>query len=318
MTTPEISICIITYNQKDYIRECIESVLAQIIDAPIEILVGDDSSSDGTSQIVADIAACHPGVVRHIKHKERLGASGNIQATWSVASGKLVAHLDGDDYWLPGKLARQLAFMNENPQCVAVYTNALIVDRDGHNMGIFNDSKERFISLSELFAKGNFLNASSVLMRSELVKPVLQIDGPFIDFRAHLLHARQGLLAQLAAPLVGYRVNAVGSMLQSSNDTVRKLYWEAMMSVPRDLVGDKAFLHGLADFYRRVFYRAIRTRKYSLLSEWAPVVHAASPYNRLVTSIELVSSVARSGFLELVGRLRIRLFGVRAVVLYRR
>jgi glycosyltransferase involved in cell wall biosynthesis len=318
MSIPQVSVCIITYNQQNYIRQCVESALAQATDVSLEILVGDDGSQDGTGVVVQELEARHPGVIKYIRHESRLGASGNIQAVFALARGEFVAHLDGDDYWIPGKLKRQLAYLEANPNCVAVYANAFTVSENGDVVGLFNDVGDRCFDLAALLRRGNFLNASSVVLRAALVPSVLEIKEPFIDYREHLRYARKGFLVHLGQPLVGYRVSSIGSMVSVSNDLVRRRYWEAIMDVPRELVTNLDFASGLADFFRRVFFRAVRLRRWSLLREWAPVVFKESPFGTIRTTQLILCAIVRMAWLELSGRLPVWLSNRNAKVLYRR
>lgn len=315
---PDVSVCIITCNQERYIRQCVESALTQAADVSLEILVGDDCSQDATSDILAELAAAHPGVIRHIRHDPRLGACRNSQSILALVKGEFIAHLDGDDYWLPGKLQRQLAFMRANPGCAAVYTNALTVTETDSPIGLFNNVGDESFDLAAMLRRGNFLNASSVMMRAELAACVIEIDEPFIDYRAHLRHAREGYLAQLGAPLAAYRVSSAGSMVFSSNDLVRQLYWDAIMDVPRERVADIDFAKGLADFFRRVAFRAVKTRRWTLLTKWASPVFAASPFGKVRTAGLITVAIGRMACAELVGRVAFRMSKSAKRILYRR
>lgn len=314
MASPRVSVCIATYDQHRYIRQCIESVLAESTDNDLEVLVGDDCSVDGTSEIVSQMAKAYPDLIRHVRHSPRKGGVENVKALLALATGEFIARLDGDDYWLPGKLKHQLAYLAANPGCAAVYTNAITIDEAGNRIGVFNDAGEARFELAAMLRRGNFLNNSSVLFRSECIPPWLAIAGPLIDYRAHLLHARRGYLAQLAEPLVVYRVNAQGSMVSEMNDYVRELYWEAILSVPREFVTDDDIAHGMADFFRRVIFRALNTGRWSLLRKWTPIVFDASPYGIVGTAFLTACSLLRVGSKELIGRCGSH----RLKVLYRR
>lgn len=313
-----VSVCIITCNQRRYIRPCLESVLAQAQDAELEILVGDDSSDDGTSDIVADLTAAHPQLMTHIRRDLRVGGGANMRDLISRASGEFVARVDGDDYWLPGKLASQLAFMQANPGCAAVYTNAITVDENGNRIGLFNDVADARFDLAALLRRGNFLNNSSVLFRAAGRKASLDVHVPQIDYRAHLWHARQGWIGHIGEPLTAYRVNAQGSMVAGMNDRVRELYWEAIQSVPRELVSNGDYARGIADFMRRVCFRALSSRNGRLLREWWPRVRAASPYGSLHTAALVLGSILRMAGKMLAGRFRYGADGRPLRILYRR
>lgn len=305
-----------TRNQRRYIASCLESVLSQQVDADLEILVGDDCSDDGTTDIVADIAAAHPGLLSHIRHSPRAGGSLNTQILLARASGDYIARLDGDDYWLDDKLAVQLDFLAQNLDCVAVYTNAHTVNENDVPVGLFNDVGDNRFSLAGLLRRGNFLNNSSVLLRGELKNDWLNLRGPLIDYRVHLLHARKGLLGHIGKPLVVYRISTAGSLVTYDNDNIRRLYWEAILSVPRNLVSDQAFASGIADFYRRVLFRSVRTRRPELARAWWPQVLQASPYGRFRTAWVILKAFSRSVGKELLGSFSTGADGLRPRVLY--
>jgi glycosyltransferase involved in cell wall biosynthesis len=282
------------------------------------VLVGDDASDDGTSEVIEAIARAHPDLVRHVRHPIRMGGAENWKATLRLARGEYIAWCDGDDYWLPGKLSRQIAFLDANPDCAAVYTNAIAINESGEPIGRFNNVGDARFDLAAMIRRGNFLNTSSILFRAGLERSVLEIEGPFIDFRAHLRYARSGNLAHIGQPLVAYRVAARGSVLVSDNAAIRRLYWEAILDVPRDQISDDDFAHGIADFLRRVITRSLTARRLSLLREWVPRVFATSPYGRMRTGALTLASACRALASIAFGTLWLRVRGDRSVVLYRR
>lgn len=313
-----VSVCIPTLNHGRYIRQCLESVLAQSGDADLQILVGDDCSEDGASDTIAAIAEANPSLITHLRHSPRIGPTENMKVLMTRCTGEYVARMDGDDYWLPGKLKAQIAYLDANPDCAAVYTNALTVNEAGHRIGLFNDAGDVRFDLAEMLRRGNFLNNSSVLFRPAGRMAWLTAESTVLDYYVHLWHARSGYLMQLAAPLTVYRMNAHGSMVAGMNDHVRQLYWEAIQSVPRELVSDDDYAHGLADFLRRVFFRAMRTRDLALFRKWSARVYPASPYGRVLTSALVAAAVVRMGW-KMLWAQSTRLAGRRSPqILYRR
>ena len=125
----EVSVVIPAYNRRTLIAEAIESVLAQTLPAR-EIIVVDDGSTDGT----ADIVAARFGTAVRIERLERnLGISAARNHGWRVATGELVALLDSDDAWLPGKLAAQVPQF-ENANVLATHGRVELVDGAGQPM----------------------------------------------------------------------------------------------------------------------------------------------------------------------------------------
>ena len=110
-----ISVVIPTYNSTRFIDNTLRSVFAQTLQ-PLEVVVVDDASSDGTSEMVESIAATAPVPVRLIRSARNTGGpAGPLNRGVAVARGNLIATLDHDDLMLAEKLARQVAFLDENP-----------------------------------------------------------------------------------------------------------------------------------------------------------------------------------------------------------
>lgn len=128
----KVSVCMITYNHEAYIAEAIESVLMQKTDFPVELVIGEDCSTDGTRAIVLDYAARYPDRIRPLLPEKNLGVGLNSVATLEECRGQYVALLDGDDYWTdPLKLQKQVDFLEENPEYVMCHHNAMIIDSAG-------------------------------------------------------------------------------------------------------------------------------------------------------------------------------------------
>lgn len=315
---PVLSVLMLAYNHSAYLAQAIDSVLTQQTDFPIELLIGEDCSTDDTREIALRYQRQYPNLIRVITAEENVGIRRNWQRLVLAGRGEFLAHLDGDDYWLPNKLMLQVTFLRQHPDCAGVYTNAITVDESGQYVGLFNDVGEKQFTLAELLRRGNFLNTSSMVFRAVFRDVLLELDELFIDYRIHLRLARYGALAQLNEPLTAYRINSVGSMVLKSNDLVRDLYWEAIMDVPRASLTDDDFACGIADFLRRVALRTVRTRRWSLLGIWVPRAFAASPYGLIRTSMLVARSIIRTTGKELAGRLHKGSDGHRLRVLYRR
>src|SRR5690349_4394466 len=113
---PVVSAITIFYNGKTFIAEAIESVLAQTYPS-WELLLVDDGSTDGASEIARDYAARHPERIRYLEHAghRNRGMSASRNVGLQNSRGALVAFLDSDDVWLPEKLARQVAILDAHP-----------------------------------------------------------------------------------------------------------------------------------------------------------------------------------------------------------
>lgn len=121
MNTPLVSICCITYNHAQFIRKCLDGFLMQQTDFPIEILIHDDCSTDGTIDIVRTYEAKYPELIFPLYEEENQysrGGAGKMDLyNYRRARGKYIAYCEGDDYWTdPLKLQKQVDFMEANPE----------------------------------------------------------------------------------------------------------------------------------------------------------------------------------------------------------
>ena len=142
---PLVSICCITYNHASYIRQCLDGFLMQKVTFPIEIIINDDCSTDGTTDIIRDYEAKYPNLIKPIYHTENEYSKGTrgMFATYCFpkAKGKYIAMCEGDDYWCdPLKLQMQVDFMESNPDYFLCGTNGIvkyegIERRDGFGTG---------------------------------------------------------------------------------------------------------------------------------------------------------------------------------------
>lgn len=114
---PKVSVCVVTYNHEKYIEECLESLVTQKCNFDFEVIVGDDCSTDNTRAIVQEYANKYPNIVKPIFHEKNMGGSANYFSINNIARGRYIAHMDGDDYALPGKLQAQADFMDKTPDC---------------------------------------------------------------------------------------------------------------------------------------------------------------------------------------------------------
>jgi glycosyltransferase involved in cell wall biosynthesis len=226
-----ISVCVATYNQVRYIEDAVLSAVAQAVDADLEVLVGDDASTDGTGEVLEALARRFQGVVHVIRRVPNLGPAGNYQDLVRRASGDYIAHLDGDDAWLPGKLRAQMTFLEANPTCPAVYTNAISVDPAGGMLGAFTNSHEELMSLKYICGRGNFLMHSSTMYRAQWKEDFLRLRAPLIDYAIHLSFAARGPLGFIDRPLACYRVDTDTSLVRNAFPWVQRQLWHALRDV---------------------------------------------------------------------------------------
>lgn len=129
-----LSIVMTVYNHAEYIEKAIQSILEQKITYSYEVLIGEDCSTDNTREILKKIEITLPPNF-HIYYRESnmgMGPNGNAYDLYQRAIGKYVIALEGDDFWInPQKLQRQISYLENNNDYIAVAHNTLVVDDKG-------------------------------------------------------------------------------------------------------------------------------------------------------------------------------------------
>jgi glycosyltransferase involved in cell wall biosynthesis len=124
-----VSVCCITYNHEKYIAQAIEGFLLQKTDFPIEILIGEDWSTDSTRQIIQTYQNRYPKLIKILSGEKNAGAGKNLINVLNNAKGKYFAFCDGDDYWTDAyKLQKQVDFLRNNQNFVACSHYSKVID----------------------------------------------------------------------------------------------------------------------------------------------------------------------------------------------
>lgn len=164
---PIVSVCIPTYQQHGYIRECVEGALMQQTSFPFEIVIGDDGSVDGTTEICMEYAEKYPDKIRFYNRTRELcrvfDEEGHIEIEqagnwwWTLQDGRgiYIAICEGDDYWIdPLKLQKQVDILENSENVGLCYTKTKV----------YNQTKNVFQSDSSLPYK----NFQSLLLRNPI------------------------------------------------------------------------------------------------------------------------------------------------------
>lgn len=168
-----VSIVVPTYNCRDFLAECLESLLAQSWQH-FEVLIVDDCSTDGTRDYILERSAVEPRF-RPLLQEQNRGPAAARNAGIRAAQGEYVAFLDADDRWAKSKLARQLELMAQAPAVGLCATNGAIIDRHGARLGpLFEPGKIRNgrIPAEDYLLAGLPIVTSSVLLRRAVLDQV--------------------------------------------------------------------------------------------------------------------------------------------------
>lgn len=128
-----ISVIVATYNQEATIARTLDSILAQKCNMPVEIVVGEDCSTDDTRAVCERYERLFPSVVRLMPAEPNKGMIRNYYDCMLNCRGKYIAECAGDDFWTdPLKLQKQLDVMENHPEVMLVHTNWQSYDENTH------------------------------------------------------------------------------------------------------------------------------------------------------------------------------------------
>jgi glycosyltransferase involved in cell wall biosynthesis len=130
---PRVSVIMAVYNGAQYLREAMDSVLAQDF-SDFEFVIVDDCSTDATP---AMIAAYGDARIVYLRNARNAGQTASLNTALRAARGEYVARIDADDAYQPGKLRRQVAFLDANPDVAVCGTAAVKFDGHGREFGLF-------------------------------------------------------------------------------------------------------------------------------------------------------------------------------------
>lgn len=233
---PKVSVVSTTYNQEAYIRETLDSFLAQRTEFPVEIIVADDASTDATPRIIQEYADRHPHLLRPILRQRNLGLNANLTRALSTARGEYIALCEGDDYWVdPLKLSKQVAVLDRNPKTAVCFHPVQVVWTQERTEGekrvhaLYRKFEEVFMpkfpppfwpgNLSfEVLISRNFIQTNSVMYRRLPHYDDIPADVMPLDWYLHVRHAAAGDIAMLPDTMGVYRRHPHGMWYKSITD----------------------------------------------------------------------------------------------------
>jgi glycosyltransferase involved in cell wall biosynthesis len=249
---PVVSICCITYNHEPYIRDAIEGFLMQKTTFPIEILIFDDASTDGTQEIIKSYAEKDPQIKTFLQKENQWskGKYGLIDWLFPAAKGKYIALCEGDDYWTdPLKLQKQVDFLEANED-YAICFHPIKIWEDGKIVDDYITKEVQETTTIYDLAEGNYIHTPSVVFRrnEEVFLPLKKINSAIGDYPLHMLNAKYGKIKRLTEFMAVYRVHPGG--IFSLKDTSIKIFeWLLMLDEISLLFDEKT-----NDIIKRSYY----------------------------------------------------------------
>ncbi|HET6746725.1 MAG TPA: glycosyltransferase [Candidatus Saccharimonadales bacterium] len=226
---PTVSIVCITFNQQKYIRQTLDSFLMQKTDFSIEVLIHDDASTDGTTEILKEYAAKHPRIIKPVYEAENQYSSGDydfINDLFRSAKGKYIAFCEGDDFWTDElKLQKQVDFLEKHKEyTLCFHPVRVFFEKHEEPDSVFPDVNDSKVFTLEALLRRNFIQSNSVMYRRKSYKGIPSRIIPS-DWYMHLYHAQDGKIGYINDVMSAYRRQSGG------------VWWETFKNV--DLIWKK-------------------------------------------------------------------------------
>lgn len=238
-----VSICCVTYNHVNYIRQCLDGFVAQQTNFPFEILVHDDASTDGTTEIVREYELKYPHLFRNVYQFENQFLKQNTlhNFLFKMAMGKFISLCEGDDYWTdPLKLQKQVDFLEQHPELALCFHAVDEEDNSGNisTISLHPYKSDRYFTIEELAVK-NFIHTASVLFKRNLIQhiPEYFAQSPVGDYPLFMLLASHGNMGYLHQCMAVYRRGSGMWSTIQKNDMYLK--WSKMLALLQIAYNDR-------------------------------------------------------------------------------
>lgn len=210
-TIPVVSVFSWVFNHKEFIRQSIESILMQETTFPVEIIIQDDASNDGTRQIIEEYQSKYPNLFKNIFFSENQYSKGRsiMNNFFEKPKGKYIALNHGDDYWIDTlKLQKQFDLIEKNPNCNIVFHNCNTINHLGVQLNLVYDKKvNKELTIKDLI-KGEFTKTCTVIVRNGSVNNNSKILDDTVIFMEALENGKTALY--IDEVMSAYRIHEGG------------------------------------------------------------------------------------------------------------
>lgn len=213
MKQPLVSVCCLVYNHESYLRDCLDGFVAQKTTFPIEILIYDDASCDGSVELIKTYTKDYPDIFKPVFQTENQFSLGKgyvgLELNINRAQGKYIALCEGDDYWIdPYKLQKQVEYMESHYDCALVYHNAVVKRGESKNLFIGLNVDYHKVDLNELLMNWSIPTASVLFRNDSISFP--DVFHSFVngDYALELLLHKKGYFYYMPSIMSVYRRHA--------------------------------------------------------------------------------------------------------------
>lgn len=213
----KISVVVITYNQQETIGQTLESILNQKGDFDLELVIGEDCSTDDTLAICRDYEKRYPKQIKLLSGPKNLGITANYFRTLRACTGEYIGDIAGDDYYCDDHaLEKQMQYLQSHPDVGVLGANGYryYVKRNekvlGENERVNTmDAKEFYFSPS--YPGGVIISGGGVMFRRLLLQyidydEIIRRKLPVEDYPMQAIWSQHTKFWRLEDPIVVYRV----------------------------------------------------------------------------------------------------------------
>ncbi|OSZ82627.1 hypothetical protein CAP35_05000 [Chitinophagaceae bacterium IBVUCB1] len=201
---PLVSVILLVYNGEKHLKEAIDSILKQTYNN-FELIIVDDGSTDSSQQIIQSYT--DKRIILH-KNASNMGLVNTLNIALPLCKGKYIARMDADDICLPDRLAKQVAYLNDNSDVIMIDSIMEYIDESGHRLNKYNSTSNSPVAIKYSLPYSNVLGHSSIMMRRE---PYIRYRYRHTDFEDYDLWLRlinDGYkIHKLPEPLLLYRIH---------------------------------------------------------------------------------------------------------------
>lgn len=228
-----LSICIVTYNHCEYIKDCLDGILLQKFDFEYEILIFDDCSTDDTVLICHDYQKKFPNLFKIYSNINNVGMAHNFYNAISSCNGDLIAICEGDDFWThDNKLITQYNYMRDNFDCNLTFHDVEIIGSNKSADFYFNYDSKDMLNFEDILVSHQIPTCSMMIRKSAFLNKITNIffSFPVCDIPLHLLLVQDGYAFHFREKFAVYRIND-SSITNNRNKSLDrylrmiKMYW---------------------------------------------------------------------------------------------
>jgi len=216
----KVSVCMISYNHENFIKQAIEEVINQETNFYIELIIGDDFSTDNTAQICKEYQEKYPQIIKLLPSTQNLGMMPNFVRTLQACKGEYIAFCEGDDYWTDTKkLQKQVDILESNSQYSGSFHHTQAISQEDNSEGkLYGIDCPNILNAEDTISAQSMFHTSSFVLRNTNISQYLEwlSKCSIGDLPLFSCVAKYGDLVKIPETMSVYRVHQ-NSITNSTN-----------------------------------------------------------------------------------------------------